>query len=266
MKCQICLCHFDHSKHKPFLLSPCTHICCINCLDEMCHSEFPSDPICPACKLPIEELEPSWSLLNLISNEIETERIKQQLISLIDHAEQLKIKLNHLNKRAYKDNVTSLKEMKNDIASRSDQLMRLVQMCQNKMIRDAQLIESNYALERLYHKKTDNHIENRIKEARQLLAKNELNIEQLKCLNDFFNEKCNQLDSKIAAKKQTKSLYDLVPIETIQTTEYLIGLSKNFANKSINDTQMSEKDFHLQGKRFLDQKNIQKQFSVLQTP
>ncbi len=251
MKCQICLTHFNHSKHKPFVLSPCTHICCLNCLNDLTQIMSPSDSLCPVCELPIKNMEPSWALLNRISNEQETERIKQQLIGSIDHLEQLKIKLNNLNKKAYKENLLNLKDMKQEIASRSDQLLRLVQVCQNKMIKDAQLIETNYALERLNHMRTDHHIDYRIKEARQLLAKNELNKEQLECLKEFFREKCTQVNSKIKAKKQTKTLYDLVPAETIHTTEFLIGLSKSY-QKSSND--MNEKDYHAQGKRYLDEK------------
>lgn len=251
MRCQLCYSNYDHLKHRPYVLIPCTHTCCVKCLDDL------DDLVCPICKKIIHSRNPNWALLDLIPNQVaisHTERLRKQLQLSIDQTEELKNKLNDLNKQCFKENVTNIAELKKEITDRCHQLVSLVNECQEKMTNDAELIETNYEIERLNQIKHDHHIDTKIRETRKRLNKNELTDEQLQALINSFKKKCSELSTTIVEKKEAKTLYELVPAATTRTTEYLIG---KISLRSGTPFQLDEKAYHAKGIRLLEDENYE---------
>lgn len=61
MNCDICENKFDESDYKPYVLYPCSHTFCINCLNVW------TEKTCPNCRLVIQDKNPNWMLMKLIA-------------------------------------------------------------------------------------------------------------------------------------------------------------------------------------------------------
>lgn len=61
MNCDICENKFDESSYKPYVLYPCSHTFCINCLNVW------TEKTCPNCRLVIQDKNPNWMLMKLIA-------------------------------------------------------------------------------------------------------------------------------------------------------------------------------------------------------
>ena len=59
MNCEICFNPYDHSIHKPYVLS-CPHTFCIGCVNQLTVNK------CPTCNTEISIKNPNIALLNLI--------------------------------------------------------------------------------------------------------------------------------------------------------------------------------------------------------
>ena len=62
MSCQICGNDYDSIEHRPYLIVPCCHSYCINCLNKLIKQQ------CPRCNVAIEQIEPLVS--NNHTNEV----------------------------------------------------------------------------------------------------------------------------------------------------------------------------------------------------
>ena len=73
MSCDICFNNYDHSIHKPYMLS-CPHTFCLSCINKL------SNKKCPNCSISISVKNPNIALLEFIKESIYdkmNDRIKQ---------------------------------------------------------------------------------------------------------------------------------------------------------------------------------------------
>ena len=59
MNCEICFNQYDHSVHKPYVLS-CPHTFCVNCVNQL------NANTCPTCNSEIKTKNPNLALLNFV--------------------------------------------------------------------------------------------------------------------------------------------------------------------------------------------------------
>lgn len=76
MNCDICENKFDESDYKPYVLYPCSHTFCINCLNVW------AEKTCPNCRLVIQDKNPNWMLMKLIA---EIDKINTNSQRIVGH-------------------------------------------------------------------------------------------------------------------------------------------------------------------------------------
>jgi tetratricopeptide (TPR) repeat protein len=86
MECQICLNDFDHSRFKPFVLMPCGHTICNECIKQLTSTTITAT--CPNCQQRIQSTSPNWAFLN-ITPQSAYDKAKKQAESLLSQMELL---------------------------------------------------------------------------------------------------------------------------------------------------------------------------------
>ena len=81
--CKICYSLYDDKIKKPYIISPCSHTICYDCLREI----IESNPNCPFCKreikAPITEMKPNYELIDIILT-IKTSSIETKCVRCSD--------------------------------------------------------------------------------------------------------------------------------------------------------------------------------------
>lgn len=127
MNCEICFESYNHSKHKPYVLS-CGHTFCSECLAILRSYTY----ICPTCREPIANEIPNYSMLGLLLND-NNETLKQAIQKQLNELELIKLKFHTKYDKELKVSkiITDIfiNEQKLDVISR--QKNNLNQMDQN---------------------------------------------------------------------------------------------------------------------------------------
>lgn len=116
MNCEVCFETYNHTKHKPFVLS-CGHTFCNECLATLRNYTF----ICPTCREPISSEIPNYSILGLLLND-SNEILKQTIAKQLNELESIKVKFHNRYERELKVSkiITDIfiNEQKLDVISR----------------------------------------------------------------------------------------------------------------------------------------------------
>lgn len=246
MKCQICFNNYNHSEHKPYVLIPCTHTLCIRCLDDL--SGDPKQ--CPLCTLTIKDYNPNWAILDMIP-ETNFGHLKYSLEKSLNESENIKKKLNELNKQNFKDTIVNLKEVKQEISNHANYLIEMIQNSQNKLIGDVKNIESTLEIDLSNQVKYDQQLDFKIKETRKRLAKNELNESQINSLSAYFSKLNTDLTTRITEKLELKNEFKFQPNSSFQIQKESLGKVNNLHAVNNHDVIVHKRAFKcLEEKRF----------------
>lgn len=222
MKCQICFNNFDHSDHKPYVLIPCTHTLCIRCLDDLV--DEPRQ--CPICSFQVKDRNPNWALLDLIP-ENNIDQLKYSLQKSLNETDELRKKLNEINRKQFKDIVFNLKEVRENINENSEELINLINEYKSKLFIETKNIETNFEIDRLNQIKFDHILDLKIKETRRRLAKNELNEMQINALRTYFSKTNSELNSRLGDTQEIKNQFEFIPNKNFFLQNDSMGRLKN---------------------------------------
>lgn len=222
MKCQICFENYNHSLNKPYVLIPCTHTICIRCLDDL----MDEPKLCPVCTLTIKDRNPNWALLDLIP-ESNTDRLKHSLLKKLSETEDSKKKINNLNKQKFKEGLTSLKTVKKELTAHTNKLVEILLLNHDKLLNQVKQIETDLESQRFQTFKLDLNIDNKIKDTRKKLARNQLKETQINVLQNYYTKVNDDLIMKLNNKTETNPFYEFISNSTFIFTKELIGKISN---------------------------------------
>ena len=117
MQCSICFENFDHSRHKPFVIIPCTHTICISCLSNL------NDQTCPNCNKPFTSNNPNWILLDILP-ESDYDKLKGKLEK----------SLNDLKTKSEEEYEKKFKLLETKISNHTQQIIKSIEQSQEKYL------------------------------------------------------------------------------------------------------------------------------------
>lgn len=253
MKCQTCMSNFNHDKRRPFVLIPCTHTICVKCSAKL------NEHVCPVCNETIIDRNPNWAIIDMIPNS-DADRLKLLTQSALNETQDLKNKLNDLQRQHHQENLANLKRARKEINSFSNRFMKLIAENQNKLIDEIKSIEANLEVERINQIKNDRHIDAKISEIRKRMSKNELKDNQIESLMQSFNKKNTDLQAKIEEKNKRRTFYEFVPAVPIKTSERLVG---KIVLKQTQFPKLNENSYRLKAKHLLDEEKYDEAIAAL---
>lgn len=182
MQCGICFENFDHSKHKPFALIPCTHTLCIECILKL------NDKTCPTCSKPLTGNNPNWSLLDLIpesSYDILKKKLEQSL--------------NDYKHETDRSEIDQFEFIESQILNHTNEIIKSVKESQSNLIFELNSIISNRTNEMLL-------LDQNISKIREQLKNNDLNEDQLKMTIQMYS-KIKPVENKLQFVFNNQSIH-----------------------------------------------------------
>jgi hypothetical protein len=136
MSCQICFNPYDHSLYKPYTLTCQLHTFCISCIGRF------NERKCPVCNKSFKKIFPNLALLEVIP-ESNYDKLKSESFKILNELNEMKN--NFTNKRDEKLNkyLKQISEIKDAINNEANNLVKLVKVNQEKLIKEANSIEMN---------------------------------------------------------------------------------------------------------------------------
>jgi hypothetical protein len=134
MNCDICLEPFDHSIHKPYILS-CPHTYCIMCLNQL------NPKKCPDCNQEYKSKYPNIALLKFIP-ESNYDKLKGDSLKSYNEMNELKQEIKFKRVRKLKQSYAQLESIKDVIITETAKLIFLLQENQEKFINEVDTIQN----------------------------------------------------------------------------------------------------------------------------
>ena len=207
MQCKICLEKYDHSKRKPYCLIPCAHSFCISCLNKL------TILTCPNCNSSSTDKSPNWDLIELVP-ESRYDKIKQELEQNLNEANELKKELNKLREVKEAENSNKLELLQEEINSKSDHLINLIQFNRERLINQTKNIE-DYLNKKLNETKINYQTDSKFKETEICLETNELNETGLSNLSNEINSKKFDFQNKIDQLNKLENEFEIFTNDAI---------------------------------------------------
>lgn len=136
INCQVCLCEYDHSKHKPYSLSNCPHTFCIDCIKRIKTKK------CPMCQTFFKSFNPNLSLLEFVPQS-SYDKAKIELEKIYNEANNLKTRLKENKDTKMKESMSKLDVIKNDIKQKADDLIQKVSANKKKLMDETEFYKSS---------------------------------------------------------------------------------------------------------------------------
>lgn len=197
MECEICMENFDHSKHEPYVLIPCSHTFCISCIHKL------QNDSCPTCKRKTLDKNPNWIMFKIVQKSI-YDKTKQSLIESLNEINSLKFKFESSKERKYLENSLKLKSLRNEINTKTNELINSLLIKREKLLNETNNIE-DYLTKSLSQITFDT---NFVVETKKELEANELEEANLNELNEKANELKSNLESKISVVEKFTNDYE----------------------------------------------------------
>ena len=217
MRCQICEEKFDYSKNCPFVLIPCTHTLCVQCLLKL------ESKHCPFCSAEIVDRNPNWSLIEMVS-ESSYDKLKPKVDFLVAETLHLKLTLNENHEKKLKEYQTQFQTIRNQIIIQTNQMVSLIHKRQKELLGQVRELENsvNKKLNSLF---VDDRVHDEACEAQQMLLNNEPNLLQLEKLKAEYHLKNMDLNLKlIDSEKSCQYLFEFVPNFNFEISVQSIGI------------------------------------------
>lgn len=209
MECEICMENFDHSKHEPYVLIPCSHTFCISCINKL------GNHTCPTCKRNYLDTNPNWIMFKIVQKS-NYDKMKQTLFDDINEINSLKFKFKSNKEKKVLENKIRLRTLREEINSKTNEIINSLLAKREKLLSETIYIEDylNKSLDQI-------EVNTKISETKKELEKNELEEVQLVRLSDSVSSCKLDLESKIDLIEQFSNEYIFVAKESSQN--YNIG-------------------------------------------
>ncbi len=212
--CNICLEAFDHSTHKPYSLSSCSHTYCLNCLEKLTNKK------CPSCGKLFKEKHPNIALLEFIP-ESSFDKLKGECLKALIEINEVKEDLKNNRKDKLKKDQTKLVLVKKVVASETNKMINVLKQNEEILTKqcDLMLNELNASLDASIY---EDSISFTLAESKEVIEKNKLSEEDLKILNNKILEVKLQLHQLTDKIKKFENNYKYIP-NAISTESLIIG-------------------------------------------
>ena len=142
--CKLCFEQFDTLKHIPHVLFDCSHTYCIECINSPLFPKVEDNSNkkkCPICSLPIKKTQTNWKLLEIcIGTYYEAKKSLQS--SIDDSNEALLSQFNAIKCKKSAKSSEVVKDLRIQISSRTDELVKVVNTNKKKLIDQVKKIEN----------------------------------------------------------------------------------------------------------------------------
>lgn len=220
MRCKICSEKYDHSKHQPIVLIPCTHTLCVKCFGRLEDTKE-----CPFCYKRVVDKNPNWSMLELIpESSYDIARLKlEQCLNETTNLKNL-LEENYESKR--KENLNDFQLIRNQIIWRTNEMIKSIQRCQKLLLADVRKYENKAKCD-LDKIMFDESLNTDLAKAKEVLEKNEADLLELEKLRNEFTSRSLDLNSKlIDCEKCNDYKFEFVPNKEITLDLKAIGTLK----------------------------------------
>lgn len=201
MNCKICFEKYDHSKRRPYCLLPCAHTFCADCLKK---STFLT---CPNCKSDVTGQSPNWELIQLVA-ESKYDLIKSEVALHFNQANDLKKKLEKIQEIKAEENIDRIAELRRNINSKADELIRLVEADRARLLEEAKHVEE-YLTKKLNESKTSLAAANKFKLIETQMSTNDLSESELINLNTEIATRKFEFANKIDEIEKLSNCYEI---------------------------------------------------------
>ena len=214
MNCEICYNPYDHSNHKPYVLS-CPHTFCISCINQLNENK------CPVCNIRIFVKNPNIALLNFIPESLYDKQkisLKKSLNEISDIKNGLKLKSEH----KLIEYLNNLNSTRNKIKSETNTFIERVKANEVRLLSEVNEIELNL---KAYFSLSQEEIETvkRLTISKQSVENNSISKEELTNLVEESNtikKKMNDLDIKV---EEFKDNIEFTVYENVSLRDGAIG-------------------------------------------
>ena len=117
--CNICLESFDHSTHKPYSLSSCSHTYCLSCLAKLTNKK------CPSSGKLFKEKHPNLALLEFIP-ESSFDKLKGECLKALIEINEVKADIKNNRQDKLKKHQTKLVLVKKVVASETNKIIEVL--------------------------------------------------------------------------------------------------------------------------------------------
>ena len=183
--CNICLETFDHSIHKPYSLSSCSHTYCLSCLEKLL------DKKCPSCDILFKEKHPNLALLEFIP-ESNFDKLKGESLKALIEINEVKEDLKNNRQDKLKKNQTKLVLVKKVVTSETNKMIEVLKQNEEILTKqcDLMLNELKTSLDPSFY---EDSISFTLVESKEVIEKNKLSEDDLKILGNRILEVKMQL-------------------------------------------------------------------------
>jgi hypothetical protein len=212
--CNICLEAFDHSTHKPYSLSSCSHTYCLNCLEKLTNKK------CPSCGKLFREKHPNIALIEFIPLS-SFDKLKGECSKALIEINEVKEDLKNNRQNKLKKDQTKLVLVKKVVASETNKMINVLKQNEEILTKqcDLMLNELNASLDPSSY---EDSISFTLAESKEVIEKNKLSEEDLKILNNKILEVKLQLHQLTDKIKKFENNYKYIP-NAISTESLIIG-------------------------------------------
>ncbi len=214
MSCKICFNQYDHSIHKPYMLS-CPHSFCISCLNKLTANK------CPECKAIITMINPNIGILELIPESLYDQlkaTAKKNCIEVIELNDDLKSK----RESQLEATLNKINSTRNRIRNETNQFIRLVRRSEENLFNELNKLES---MEKTKYSDNDQKIlDKSIKNMKKSIESDSLNLDELKEFISIAKSACETLHIHLSdAPEFNIQNIEFNPFKSVSLEDGLIG-------------------------------------------
>ena len=196
MNCQICLNSFDHSIHKPYMLS-CPHTFCLSCINKLTANK------CPVCNIEIKAKNSNIALLGLIPESL-YDKLKVEAQKVSNETIEIKNALKKKRETKLTEYLNKLSEIRSNIKNETSKLIEVFKTNELKLLNEVTDIEQ-YLKENLSLSQQELESEAKLAKLKPTVENNLLSEEELtKLVNESntIKKKINEIDSELELFKE----------------------------------------------------------------
>lgn len=222
MECDICLEKFDHSKHKPYCLTPCAHTFCTICVTSL------KNKSCPSCNVKIQNSNPNWHSLKLIP-ESEYDKTIKELEKSFNEATGLKLKLETDSETTLSGFLTNINQHEIKIKTKADEMVNFIISNRDKYLNEISSIKPNI-MDLAKNLKITNQTQSTFVQVKECLETNRLNNMELNYLNNEFSKQKQELSVKFNKMSKIDEKIKLIVKQSIDFEQFI---SNKIYNKKV---------------------------------
>lgn len=177
MECEICVKPYDKSKRQPFVVSPCSHTFCIECLQKLDLKQ------CRTCNKEIRGKNTNWALLQLVP-ESNFDTLKAKVQNTFEQAESSRQNFEELRQNHFEENFKRIKMFKHEIKVQRELIDELLHNHYQSINLEVDVLEEEESKKRMEIVEQEDNLKQQLIQAKQDIDSNNLDESELLKLND----------------------------------------------------------------------------------